>query len=185
METQGAFSFPVTTGFYSWTFPLWISKTVLQDTPAGPLTVSQMLKSRSAAVVVDVLLHCDTASQPGVNTAEVDHRITTWNVSKASNLKWYPRGLNGNTEAFLRHYHSLGVKQATPRLPASAHVIVLTTVLKSTYRLWAAQSQFRQNKKFSLPFISDRQSLNRQQPVSWYSYTLTSRRGTDEVRSLI
>lgn len=50
--TQGALCFPVATGFYSWRLPLCIRDAQsFQDTPAGRLMVSQMLRSRSAAAL--------------------------------------------------------------------------------------------------------------------------------------
>lgn len=51
--TRGALGFPVATGCYSWRLPLCMrTARCFQDTPAGRLMVSQMLRSRSAAALV-------------------------------------------------------------------------------------------------------------------------------------
>lgn len=63
------------------TFPPCILTTLCcQDTPAGRLTASQMLRSRSAAMVV--LLYCDSEQQPVVKTPHWPRKHNVFKVSK-------------------------------------------------------------------------------------------------------
>lgn len=121
-------SFPVATGSYSWTLPLCILTTqCFQDTPAGRLMVSQKLRSRSATVVVIVLLGKDTDSQPAEKTPDQS----------------------------LGHIMNGKVKDiSSVRLSVSAHVIVLATAQTNTGRLWAAKSKIRENVKLLLASMS-------------------------------